>query len=75
MFKLKTRSCSYVAKSFYPKDTFYYIVGAPHDSCKVKMLKIDAWELGLPETVSVMPRVQMIQWNQGFNPSYSITWS
>lgn len=69
MFKLKTKSSSYVVKPFYPKDTFYYILGAPHDGCQVKMLKIDAWELSLPETVSVMLSVQTIQWNQDFSLS------
>lgn len=64
MFKLNTRSSSYVVKPFYPEDTFYYILGAPHDGCNVKMLKVDAWELGLPETVSVVLSMQTIQWNQ-----------
>lgn len=76
MFKLKTRSSSYVVRPFYLKDTFCYVLGAPYDSCKVKMLKIGAWELGLPETVSVMLSVQMIQGiRTSVYPSYSISLS
>lgn len=73
MFKLKTRSSSYVVRPLYLKDNFCYILGAPCDSCKVKKLKVDAWALGLPKTVSGMLSVQMTQGiRTSAHPSYSI---
>lgn len=64
------------SKPFYLEGTFELLPGAPWDSCKVEMLHIDAWGLGLPENVSLTLSLQMILGTQDSkHPDYSASWA